>query len=369
MSGSLDTSALLRWLALSLVAVMLLPGRLPAAQVRGLYSAEVPVAGQEAELRNQAINEAFTRVLVKVSGSRTITARPEVAALLSRATAYVQQYRYRVGSEIDPRSGEPVRYLQVSFDPVALNRLMRQSNLPVWGDNRPGLLVWLGREQAGRRQLVRAETDSEIALWQALEQAGRQRGIPLLLPLMDLQDQTSLREADLWGGFEQVLREASRRYSPDLILSGRLIQVDQGLWRADWTLFQPDGRVDWSDQGNSAEALARLGIERAADKLAERYAPVSVATDSSSLQLRVEGVKGFADLVAIERLLRSQNSVVALVPLQVEPGAVTYRVRIRGSFEVLESGLSLGNLLEPLPAEAQDPQAGIVADLIYRLRQ
>ncbi|HHH39763.1 MAG TPA: DUF2066 domain-containing protein, partial [Sedimenticola sp.] len=65
-----------------------------AVQVAGLYQAEVPVAGQSAEQRNQAIRAAFAQVLVKVSGRPGIAARKELAAALGNAARYVQQYSY-----------------------------------------------------------------------------------------------------------------------------------------------------------------------------------------------------------------------------------------------------------------------------------
>ena len=95
---------------------------LQAAPVTGLYQAEVPAAGRAAEQRNQAIRDAFGRVLVKVTGNRNIAAREELREGVANAARYVQQYSYRGGdasqtgaaagipAELRPRSVRASRF-------------------------------------------------------------------------------------------------------------------------------------------------------------------------------------------------------------------------------------------------------------------
>ena len=347
-----------------------------AVQVAGLYQAEVPVAGQSAEQRNQAIRAAFAQVLVKVSGRPGIAARKELAAALGNAARYVQQYSYLDAPP--PGSGaaqgkagewEPPRLLQVSFDGRAVDSLLRGLNLPVWGPNRPSILVWIASQKGGKRRLLALEEDEPVR--NALAQAAAERGLPLLFPLMDLEDRGRLQVADLWGGFEANIREASRRYNPDLILTGRLSRVSRTLWRGEWTLYQRDQMVSWSNEAKSDAGLAAAAVRHVADLLASRFVPAA-AGDATWLRLRVEGVDDLARYVALRNLLESQGTIRQVALDSVAPEAVVYRLQAQGSLQSLEQELELGGLIEPLPAAGEAPvPAGRDRrpDLHYRMRR
>ena len=47
----------------------------------------------------------------------------------------------------------------------------------------------------------------------ALRARAAYRGMPLQLPLMDLEDQAGLTPADVWSGYQPGIRQASARYT------------------------------------------------------------------------------------------------------------------------------------------------------------
>ena len=64
-----------------------------ASQLQDLYQAAVPVSGQGVEERNSAIGQALERVLVKITGSRSVGDREAARELTGEAAGLVQQYR------------------------------------------------------------------------------------------------------------------------------------------------------------------------------------------------------------------------------------------------------------------------------------
>ena len=46
--------------------------------------------------------------------------------------------------------------LDVSFNRVAVNKLLRDNRLPLWGNNRPETIVWIASEESGGRQILGA---------------------------------------------------------------------------------------------------------------------------------------------------------------------------------------------------------------------
>ncbi len=354
-----------------------------AERVSGLYEAAVPVVGQGAEARASAIREAFGQVLIKVSGNRDLLQQEDHAKRLKRAPRYVQQYRYRMLEQpqpddpptvVDPENPLPDRLLWVRFDEKAVNRLLREGGVPVWGGTRPSTLVWLTRDAKGRRTLYQPDMEPELAT--AVTDAADQRGLPVVMPLMDLEDRNALQVSDLWGGFEENIRRASQRYLPDVILAGRLHRQDRRVWSGDWMLYLPDGVEQWQMQGKSDLALAREGVQRAVDLLAARFAPQSASQGVEALRIRVSGMLNLADYVLVKDYLQSLVMIEQLDLLAAGPEQVSFLARVQGGREALERGILLGGVLESMvasdevvQAEASPPEDFDVQSLDYRLRQ
>ncbi|MCW8975807.1 MAG: DUF2066 domain-containing protein [Sedimenticola sp.] len=365
-----DEQLLMKRFYLLLLLILLLgcSVTVSAGQVSGLYSAEVAVAGQSADQRTEGIIRAFAQMLVKVTGNRQIAQRPELQGDLKLAPRYVQQYRYRLRSEqLTAGADESGRLLLVQFDEDAVQRLLRDRRLPVWGENRPSGLIWLGFEEQGQRRLMRPEGDGLVL--DSMLQKADQRGVPMMFPLMDLEDQAGMQVADLWGDFELNIRRVSERYSPDLIITGKLKRLSGSLWRANWHLYHGDRSSSWSDEESSPAALVTAGVEHVSDILAERYAPVAGEGSLSRVRLRVNGVMNLKQYASIGRFLQSQSSVEQADIISAEPDSITYDLRVRGGVQVLAQGLALGGLIEPIPEEPDTSRELIEGvDLYYRVR-
>jgi len=70
--------------------------------------------------------------------------------------------------------------------------------VPIWGKQRPSTLVWLVVEDEGGRRLI--GTDEESEYLSVLKERASVRGIPMLIPLLDLEDNARLKPSDVWGG-------------------------------------------------------------------------------------------------------------------------------------------------------------------------
>ncbi|MET0008102.1 MAG: DUF2066 domain-containing protein [Candidatus Thiodiazotropha sp. 6PLUC4] len=348
-----------------------------AESVTNLYEAEVPVSGQSAEARTKGIRDAFAGVLVKVSGDSSLRDNSDLAQLLKRASGLDQQKRYKSldsGSEA-VAANAPDRLLWARFDERAVNRLLRESGIPVWGETRPSMLVWLGEEKGTRRVLISPER--EAGLKRQLTGVADFRGMPLVWPLMDIEDQNALQVSDLWGGFEENIRRASDRYLPDVILVGRLSHRGRSSWRGEWMLYLPDKIIRWQAHANSKQALAREGIEQAVDALALRFAPQQVSQGVANLRLRVHGLPHLADYVLVQDYLRSLAMIENVDLLSAGEEKVSFLLRVHGGRDALVRGIQLGSVLEPVVLqESPDPdQPDNISDemvdgegLDYRLR-
>ncbi|MCU7889132.1 MAG: DUF2066 domain-containing protein [Candidatus Thiodiazotropha sp. (ex Lucinoma aequizonata)] len=343
--------------------------------VEKLYEAQVPVVGQSAEARANGIRNAFSKVLVKVSGDRGLLNNPDLTRLLKKAAGLIQQYRYKSfkSTSTDTTSASPDRLLWVRFDERAVNRLLWESSVPVWGGTRPSILVWLSQEEGARRGLVSPE--QEQYLKRQLNRVAGRRGLTFIWPLMDVEDRNAIHVSDLWGGFEENIRRASDRYLPDVILVGRMTQQGEKSWRGEWLLYLPSKVNRWQARADSKVALASEGLNQTADTLALRFAPQQISHGMTEIRLLVHGLTRLADYVLVKDYLESLAMIEQLDLLSTGPEKVNFLVRIQGNREVLERGIQLGAVLEPVGTheyEVADEavQSGVVVgeSLVYRLR-
>ena len=195
-----------------LVSLIFLGFAVQAAEVDKLYYAEVPVESRSQGDRNQAIINGFKLMLVKVTGNRNMANQKMFSSVFKNTSRYVQQYRYKVREKtimIEDDAGASVEtlvdksYLQVFFDKPAVDRMLRSKGLAVWGKSRPQVLAWVGLDDQVKRRFLMSDDNDRIL--SELARLANNRGIPFVLPLMDLEDQsavsetTTFRVPTIWG--------------------------------------------------------------------------------------------------------------------------------------------------------------------------
>ncbi|MDZ7643959.1 MAG: DUF2066 domain-containing protein [Woeseiaceae bacterium] len=113
-------------------SLLLLAGGAAAVQVESLYTARVPLPTDEPDARDTAYERALQQVLIRVTGAEDAAFSPELKALFPNPARFVLQYR----------PGED-NTLWVSLDGAAIEKVLRQARLPVWGPERPLTVLWL----------------------------------------------------------------------------------------------------------------------------------------------------------------------------------------------------------------------------------
>lgn len=215
-----------------LFALLLLTLTAHAARVDDLFQVEVAAAGRDAGSRDAALRQALGQVLLRITGTAESLSEPSLRPLLKNPSRFAQQFRFRDIPAESPGQPEQLR-LWVQFDGVALAREVREAGLPYWGIERPDVLLWLAIDDRGRRYLVSDNSGGRVT--HTVSQTANRRGLPLTLPLMDLEDQRAVQFTDVWGGFVGTLEAASERYRPQVILVGKLGHSgSSGGWRGSW---------------------------------------------------------------------------------------------------------------------------------------
>lgn len=147
-----------------------------AQTVNGLYQVREPVSSQTPEERDQATQRALDTLVLRLTGDAKATQSPGLAAIRKDPQQIISRYGYDAG---------PPESLQVDFDPVSTDRALRQAGLALWGANRPSILGWWLNDSTEGSSLV-GDGQASAA---PLRRAAQHRGLPLRLPLGDLNEQ------------------------------------------------------------------------------------------------------------------------------------------------------------------------------------
>jgi len=339
------------WQRCAFIFALLLPLNSYAAEVSGLYETEVLVTSQGSDERTEAIRMALSEVLIRVSGDRNT---PQVAALqglYKRSLQLVQQYRYRTLPRVDglrnDLGGAQTQALWIRFDPAAIDQSLRKAGVPVWGQVRPATLAWVVIDDGQARALMGAETLLEPK--EVMQQQAQRRGLPLFVPLWDLEDQAALRFTDVWGNFQDAILSASARYSTEAVLVGRLYQLTSG-WEGRWTLYQGNTTEHWQTSAPLQNEVLAAGVDGAADHLGRRFAMVFDESQRSRVKVIVKDINTLEDYARTSEFLQSLDIVTTTQVTQVEGSTVTFTLQVNGSSRVLAQTISFGRTLMETPA-------------------
>jgi hypothetical protein len=343
-----------RWRVVPLLW-LLLCGSLPAAAERipHLYLASVPVAGQSPAELNRAARAGLAEVVVRVSGQSASARHPALAAAIGNAERYLYQYRYENNPSTAPDAAPLLAHLSFSQPPI--ESLLREAGLPLWGDNRPVLLVWLAVDEDGNRALVNQESHQDLML--ALQQQARRRGLALRFPLLDLADMSALSAEDVWQMDLLKIRAPSERYRADALLVGRINAVAGGRWLGGWTLAVNGQRVAVDGEGDGLSAFLTPTIDRLADALAAQYAVAADGAAAQAVRLRLVGVASFSDYARVLTYLGRVGSVKQVDTLQISGDEMLLQLQIEGQRDQLVRALALDHRLVPQAEIEAEPAA------------
>jgi len=351
--------------------------------VKKLYEISIPVYSQSTKEREAAITKAFEELLVKVTGKTGIGEIEEGQALLKNARRYIRSFRYKaierktpeipksdeevvttdeqdlvgiqdIPVESTPQEAEepqPEQNLIVIFDEQAVKNDLWKNKLPVWGKTRPATLVWLAVQDQNSRRLI--DASEPLPLLEYISKYAYKRGVPIVYPLLDLEDQINLNVTDVWGGFKDSLVSASERYQPEAIVAARLYLDSFGVWESRWSFYLGSEELQWRSSATDQEIAIQKGIDYLADKLAERYAHVPSSGDENSTLIFISDVNNLSDYDKVSRYLSSLSAIKKVFVSQVQMNEVIYQLDLRGSKSALKQAISLSKIL----VEVEDPFA------------
>jgi len=315
------------------------------ARVENLYAVDVELPAGATKQLDKAFDTALSQVLVRVTGNRSVGDDKDLLRSFGDTAALVQQYRIDQAGTV-----------WVLFDSVAVKRTLDQLGQPVWGEERPATLVWLVMDAgSGKREFLAARSNlvdtneifepvasdkiaaNEAAVRDILETSANARGVPLMLPLVDSTELTSISVSDVWGGFTESILGASARYSADAVLIGRARVFSEQRIDVRWTLLVDAEQYDW--EGNVAS-----GPDNLADFFAARLARSSGT--QGQILLQVDGVDSLDAYGRLSAYLDRLEVVDEFAVNRVADSEILFSLSIRGGVDLLMRTIALQRVLQ-----------------------
>lgn len=306
-----------------------------AENVSGLYQVREPVVGEGAQARTEATSKALDTLVLRLTGDAKAAQSPALAELRKDPQQIISQFGFEAG---------PPETVKVEFDPGSTDRALRKAGLALWGSNRPSILGWWLFDSVQGSSLVGDGQSTAVPL----RRAAQHRGLPLRLPLGDLQEQLVANGKLLEDTDPAALREASERYSADGLLAVHAIETD-GKWQGKWQLWLGDKREEGTVEGADQAAVADAVMLAVSSRLAPRF--VTRPGASSELQIQVQGM-------TLQRYAELGRVLEPYGPrLQLADGT-TLTYALTGNADQLRAQLGLAKLRE-LPPEPAAPVTAV----------
>ncbi|MGO3405874.1 DUF2066 domain-containing protein [Marinomonas sp.] len=333
-----------------------------AVPIKHLYRAEIklPVTDSEAQMLNEAFAQAVEQVLVRVSGDKAAITGDLLKQAQSEAPTWVAQHSVVALSQLLPVDGQLVAGKQVTvvFYAESIDRFLSQHNLPVWGEDRPSVLVWAVSEDRGVRQLSGANAPSDLL--NNLAASAAMYGVPIYAPLIDSVDKSAISSADVWGFFEGSISKASKRYQTDAVAAIRVADYAGSLSGSLLVLLSDGSSQRFTLSGDSLSALTDQASAAMAKVFSTRYAAVRNNQAESRMTVQVSGINSYSALNTVQTYLERVGVVRDVSVVGAKDDVVLFSIAINGSKQKLINSISLNSVLQvtnPPPVAVLPPMS------------
>jgi len=287
----------LRFLYIGLLVLVWL-GIAQADVVPNMNTTAVNVVDRSSKALQHAFRKAYSQVLIKISGNPSVMTLPAIQNEATNVNQYIQSYSYQNNTA----PAEPPLTVQVTFDFKALSQLLQNAGQAVWRSDRPLTLVWVN---VNNNVLA---THSDAAMIDPIKQESQARGVPVILPAMDSEDQNFVASPELSADDMSTI---AKRYQVRSILVGR---VDQsvGSWQGHWQMVLNNEPVQWVTQGETAQDVVGKAMDQMADVMANRLAASKTKNLQKKMTVEILGIGDLSEYAKVMQTMQHLSPVASV---------------------------------------------------------
>ena len=345
-----------------IIFIIFLPLSGMAVQIRDINIAFVDVPDQSDLAFQKVLPQALEQVLIRMSGNADIMTLPAIQNELSQISRYIEKYNYVIKIEGN-RSNQLL--LRVAFNQQAIKQLLYNANQAIWGINRPLMMIWLAIPNGTQSQIL--TSDSQKSVIQTIKQVASVRGIPIIFPMMDLEDQIHMVQPPSTLLNNQQLQAIAQRYEVDSILSGTVMANKEYQLQGEWKLFLNETVYEWQTNGSNLTKVVKNGVNHAVDMMINQFATLDSKGMESLVTIQVSGIRTLDDYVHVISTLKHLIPVTKIFVSDINTDTLLLKIKTTGNINDLVKSLkSISNLV----AETAPTQTTLnVIHLFYRWKK
>jgi hypothetical protein len=215
-------------------------------------------------------------------------------------------------------------------------------------------MVWLDYEVQGKpAAIIGANSGGDVSVM--LKQETDRRGVPMVFPVLDVQDLGLISAPDIAGMNIPKLLNAAKRYTNDGMLTGHIVQ-DAAGYNSQWKLVVGNDQWGWNITGKTLTDTLAAMADHVADALAGRYATVITNTVQSEFTLKVTNVSQADDFVQVMNYIKHLTPVSDVQLVQITGSDVIMKISLRGSRESFAEALSMGQKMTPVATDGKQSE-------------
>jgi hypothetical protein len=312
-----------------------------AADASHLYQIEISVAAgaEDSALREAAFQQAWEQVLIRVSGkSQVLMQNPDLKKL--NAANYVASYSYKA---LEKPVLDLLPYLlTINFQEDAVIEALKKANQAAWTGDRSALLVWIAVQDQQGSRLIGA--DSAELILKSIQNLAKKRGIPLVVPILDLGTLNQISAEDVNNSNWDLIEKVSTPYQQGGTLLLQIAQNSDGTWVINTKLLLDHVTQEGTVTGSDENTLLVKALNTAMDAFANHYTALLSAPDNTVV-FQINQISTLEQYAAVKDLLAHLSLVSRSQVLQVWPSAIRFTLQVKGDQAALQNALQGSNQL------------------------
>ena len=274
-----------------------------AVTVDNLSDVDIAVQNQSRTERQIAFKNGLKQVIFKHVGDDSVYSNSEIEVALRSPSNLMNQFSYF-------ENGDQL-YLKAQFSESKIIELLRRAGVPIWGKNRPLTITWIAFDDGEFNAIESDSSDNNFIT--SLKNEAEKVALPIVLPIMDFDEATSVSMSDIKGSFVNQIHTLNQRYGVEYY---SLINIEKrgDNYQFELQLFPQNQEgvlrpvYQYKGATKQLNVLVSDIVKPLANYFAKEYS-VSANNQSSKVTLEFIDVDSLATAIDIERYVNSLTTV------------------------------------------------------------
>ncbi|MFQ3334190.1 MAG: hypothetical protein ACI8XI_000865 [Woeseiaceae bacterium] len=330
-----------------------------SVEMTGLYDVTVAYDTVNFRSNRNAHKKALEKLLIRIMWSNDENISMLIEQYFPNPSRFIRQFK--------PNDDDS---LIVSMDGEAIQEILLEANKNIWGADRPITIILVAIDKGmGEREVIIGDdvmsnlnqpqnTNNNQVMRQKMHAIANSRGVPILFPMKNDENQLSVNFSDIWGGFSENLTNIAKNYGASIVLSGK-VRNDEREFN-DWTLH-------FNNSSTSFSATPENAINFLADTLMARYS-YSDRVPAKEIEIifgNINSINNFGDIfLALSNLSMIESFTVE----DIHEDYIQYLISYNGFTSDLVTSINNLNLWEKTARVPNKLQYNEKSILEYKLK-